>query len=126
MTQAPRILSYKASRIESCLGLQVLDVNGISDERQVQRQFRKLAKQVHPDKCNVEGAEAAFKAICLAAAELSSAIKGMSCFVLSPGHISDHSARSLTEHGCGKHDLFHCRCYCGRGRGRILVGGLGG
>ncbi|BDA41905.1 hypothetical protein COCOBI_02-7030 [Coccomyxa sp. Obi] len=54
----------------------VLEVNGISDERQVQRQFRKLAKLVHPDKCNVEGAEAAFKAICLAAAEHSSALKG--------------------------------------------------
>ncbi|CAL8460681.1 g212 [Coccomyxa elongata] len=54
----------------------VLEVSSTSDERQVQRQFRKLAKLVHPDKCDVEGAEAAFKAICLAAAELSSAMKG--------------------------------------------------
>ena len=78
VTQAPRKQTYKAFHIKSRMGLQVLDVDGISDERQVQRQFRKLAKQVHPDKCDAEGAEAAFKAICLAAAEISSALKGMS------------------------------------------------
>lgn len=62
----------------------------------MQRQFRKLAKLVHPDKCDVEGAEAAFKAICLAAAELSSTIQGMSCSLLSPRRISYHVAHSLT------------------------------
>lgn len=43
-----------------------------SDEREVQMQFRKLAKQVHPDKCDLQGADAAFKAICTAAAEIVS------------------------------------------------------
>lgn len=54
------------------MALQVLGLDETTDKKQVQQQFRKLAKQVHPDKCNLPSAEAAFKAICLAAAEMSS------------------------------------------------------
>ncbi len=47
---------------------QVLDLEEGTSEHSVRRQFRRLAQQVHPDKCRCTGAEAAFKLISQAAA----------------------------------------------------------
>lgn len=46
----------------------MLDLEEGASEQSVRRQFRRLAQQVHPDKCRCTGAEAAFKLISQAAA----------------------------------------------------------
>lgn len=41
--------------------MQVLSLHSNATEADIKRQYRKLAAQVHPDKCHLEGAEEAFK-----------------------------------------------------------------
>ena len=50
---------------------QVLDMEEGTDVTAVRRQFRRLAQQVHPDKCRCFGAESAFKLISKAASIVS-------------------------------------------------------
>ena len=42
-------------------GMQVLGIPPEAAEADFKRQYRKLAAQVHPDKCKLDGAEEAFK-----------------------------------------------------------------
>lgn len=51
----------------------VLGLSLIAPEADVKRQYRKLAAQVHPDKCKLEGAEEAFKLLGWAVAHALSA-----------------------------------------------------
>lgn len=51
----------------------VLGLSRIAPEADVKRQYRRLAAQVHPDKCKLEGAEEAFKLLGRAVAHALSA-----------------------------------------------------
>ena len=60
----------------------MLGLPASSEEKQVRIQVRKLARKVHPDKCSLFGAEAAFKAVCKAAAQATDAAGGESPYAL--------------------------------------------
>lgn len=51
----------------------MLGLSRIAPEADVKRQYRRLAAQVHPDKCKLEGAEEAFKLLGRAVAHALSA-----------------------------------------------------
>ena len=56
--------------------MQVLALPPASKEPKVRAQLRQLARRVHPDKCSLPGAEAAFKALCLAATRAAGQTEG--------------------------------------------------
>lgn len=53
--------------------LQVLSVPTDASEQDMKRQYRKLAAQVHPDKCDLPHSEEAFKLLGKAAAHVTAA-----------------------------------------------------
>ena len=53
--------------------MQVLGIAPGAAEADVKRQYRKLAAQTHPDKCQLEGSEEAFKLLGRAVAHILSA-----------------------------------------------------
>lgn len=51
--------------------LQVLDLQPGADAKSIKAAVRRLVRRLHPDKCNLPGAEEAFKAILKAAEHVS-------------------------------------------------------
>lgn len=53
--------------------MQVLSIHTNASEQDTKKQYRKLAAQVHPDKCNLPHAEEAFKLLGKAVAQVMTA-----------------------------------------------------